>query len=59
MFPFWKDLLFLHEHLLRKENLAWRPDLPTKPAPGKRARKTQRVAVTCCATAWPRIMRPR
>ena len=59
MFSLWKDLLFLHDHLLRKEDLAWRPDPPTEQAPGRHARKSKRVAVACCATAWPRIMRPR
>lgn len=59
MYSLWKDLLFLHGHMLRKENLAWRPDPQSAPASGKPARKTKHAAVTCYAAAWPRIMGPR
>ena len=27
----WKDLLFLHGHLVRKEDLDWQPDAPAPP----------------------------
>lgn len=55
----WKDLLFLHGHMLRKENLEWRPDAPPAQAPEKHSRKIKRAVVNCCAAVWPRIMGPR
>jgi hypothetical protein len=56
----WKDLLFLHGHLLRKEDLNWQPDAPTKEAQAKNAAKTaKRSVLVCCAHVWPRIMGPR
>ncbi|MEY2150225.1 MAG: hypothetical protein EPN68_16290 [Rhodanobacter sp.] len=59
MFSLWKDLLFLHGHMLRKENLDWRPDAPSAQQPDKHGRKARRAAAACCATVWPRIMGPR
>ncbi|MHB1059220.1 MAG: hypothetical protein ACYC0F_15185 [Rhodanobacter sp.] len=56
----WKDLLFLHGHLLHKENLDWRPDAPTRQAQGKDAAKaTRRSMLACCVHVWPRIVGPR
>lgn len=59
MISLWKDLLFLHGHMLRKENLEWRPDVQPTQASDKHNRKTKRTAVACSATVWPRIMGPR
>lgn len=64
MHSLWKDLLFLHGHLLHKEDLDWRPE--PEPAPGPSddiagadpAAKTTRI-LACCAGVWPRIMHPR
>jgi hypothetical protein len=64
MHSLWKDLLFLHGHLLHKDDLDWRPE--PEPAPGSSddsagadpAVKTSRV-LACCASVWPRIMAPR
>ena len=56
----WKDLLFLHGHLLHKENLDWRPDVSAKQAQGKGVAKTaNRAMLACCAHVWPRIAGPR
>jgi hypothetical protein len=59
MFSSWKDLLFLHHPLQRRQDLAWRPDPPAPAMPGKVAAKRRRVALASCAGAWPRIMQPR
>jgi hypothetical protein len=57
----WKDLLFLHGHLVRKEDLAWRPDPHTEAnrdeAAAKKARST--VVKCCAAVVWPRLSAPR
>ncbi len=55
----WKDLLFLHGHIVHKEDLDWRPDPAPRPAPCKEARGTMRTVLACCANVWPRIMGPR
>ncbi|UJJ56928.1 hypothetical protein [Rhodanobacter denitrificans] len=67
MHSLWKDLLFLHGHLLHKDDLDWRPE--PEPAPGPTdgaagpgagpAARTVRHVLACCASAWPRIMAPR
>ena len=56
----WKDLLFLHGYLVRKEDLDWRPDAPLKTAQdGKPANLAKRTVVACCAHVWPRLAGPR
>jgi hypothetical protein len=52
----WKDLLFLHGHLLHKEDLDWRADPPAKPTQCKDVATTRRTVLACCANVWPRIM---
>ncbi|MCW0202457.1 hypothetical protein [Rhodanobacter thiooxydans] len=55
MHSLWKDLLFLHGHLLHKDDLDWRPE--PEPAPGPPegsvgsdpAVKTTRL-LACCAS---------
>jgi len=65
MTSLWKDLLFLHGHLLHKDDLDWREDAPEAPAPRKdaaetgNAAKTKAATLACCASVWPRIMTPR
>ena len=64
MSSIWKDLLFLHGHLLHKDDLAWReeattPAAPdTKPAEAPVTRDGKAVALSCCAAVWPRIVAP-
>jgi hypothetical protein len=56
----WKDLLFLHGHVLHTKSLDWQPDATTKPAGSKDvAKTTHRAMLACCAHVWPRIMGPR
>ena len=56
----WKDLLFLHGHLLHKEDLDWRPDASAKPAQdGKDPTPARHTVLACCAHVWPRIAGPR
>jgi hypothetical protein len=56
----WKDLLFLHGHLLHKEDLDWHPDTPAEQAQkGEDAAKAKHAVLACCAHVWPRIMSPR
>jgi hypothetical protein len=65
MSSIWKDLLFLHGHLLHKDDLEWRaetaaaetPDAEAAEAPTARDRK-KAAALACCAVVWPRIMAP-
>ncbi|OZB59862.1 MAG: hypothetical protein B7X33_06260 [Lysobacterales bacterium 13-68-4] len=58
----WKDLLILHGHLVRKEDLSWasdtRPDADRDESGAKKARST---ALKCCmaAVVWPRLAAPR
>lgn len=64
MSSIWKDLLFLHGHLLHKDDLEWRaeatatetPDAEAAEAPAAPDRKA--AALACCAIVWPRIMAP-
>ncbi|HJW06309.1 MAG TPA: hypothetical protein VJ527_07415 [Rhodanobacter sp.] len=66
MHSLWKDLLFLHGHLLHKDDLDWRPEPEPAPDPADGAAgndasptaRTKRV-LACCASVWPRIMAPR
>ncbi|AND70717.1 hypothetical protein ATSB10_32630 [Dyella thiooxydans] len=58
----WKDLLILHGHVVRKEDLAWVPD--SRPDTGRDesgARKSGSAALKRCVTAvvWPRLAAPR
>ncbi|WP_426687421.1 hypothetical protein [Rhodanobacter ginsengiterrae] len=56
----WKDLLFLHGHLLHKEDLDWQPDAPAKPVQeGKNVTLAKPTVLACCAHVWPRIAGPR
>ncbi|EIM00767.1 hypothetical protein LRK24_02515 [Rhodanobacter denitrificans] len=65
MHSLWKDLLFLHGHLLHKDDLDWHPEPEPAPDPASdatgsgHAAKTARHALACCASVWPRIMSPR
>jgi hypothetical protein len=55
----WKDLLFLHGHLLHKEDLDWQPDASANPAQGgKEVAPNKHTVLACCAHVWPRIMSP-
>ena len=67
MSSIWKDLLFLHGHLLHKDDLEWRaetaaPETPDAEAAGTAeaptARDRKAAAMACCAIVWPRIMAP-
>lgn len=58
----WKDLLILHGHLVRKEDLAWAPDtLPDTDRDKHGAKKIGSTALKCCmaAVVWPRLAAPR
>ena len=56
----WKDLLFLHGHLVRKEDLDWQPDAPANPPQdGKQVTLAKRTVMACCAHVWPRMASPR
>jgi hypothetical protein len=57
----WKDLLSLHGHLVRKEDLDWRPDTRTEAERNKdiAKKKASVIAVKCCAAVWPRLAGPR
>ena len=65
MSSIWKDLLFLHGHLLHKDDLEWRAateaedktaEAEATEAAGARERKA--AALACCAVVWPRIVAP-
>ena len=64
MTSIWKDLLFLHGHLLHKDDLEWRadtaavqtPEANTAEAPAAPAVKATTLA--CCGVVWPRIVAP-
>lgn len=58
MSSLWKDLLFLHGHLLRREDMDWHPDAaperdvaPAKPSspPAPRRSSPSRDEAACCA----------
>lgn len=64
MSSIWKDLLFLHDHLTNIDP-SWRPD-PQDDASERKAiadkaaaRKAKSIAAMCCASTWPRLVRPR
>ncbi|MBQ4855013.1 hypothetical protein IMW82_10055 [Rhodanobacter sp. B2A1Ga4] len=64
MHSLWKDMLFLHGHLLHKDDLDWRPEPEPTPGPAsstgtRNVARTARRALACCASVWPRIMSPR
>jgi len=61
MSSLWKDLLFLHGHLVRKDDLVWRSDRRTGEERDKydTKRKPSTIAVKCCAAVWPRLTGPR
>ena len=56
----WKDLLYLHGYLVRRDELAWQPDTGAE-ADRRQAgiKKAKAIASTCCVAAWPRIVGPR
>jgi hypothetical protein len=57
----WKDLLFLHGHLVRKEDLVWRTDTRTGTDQDKSdaTKKASSVVLKCCVAIWPRLAGPR
>jgi hypothetical protein len=57
----WKDLLFLHGYLVRKEDLIWREEVHTEPQRTEKAgnRKLKSATVQCCMAVWPRLSAPR
>ncbi len=57
----WKDLLFLHGHLVRKEDLVWHADTRTEANRDNSdaRKKTSSVALKCCVAMWPRLAGPR
>ena len=57
----WKDLLFLHGHLVRKEDLVWRPDTRIEADQDKSGarKKASSIALKCCVAVWPRLAGPR
>ena len=57
----WKDLLFLHGHLVRKEDLVWRADTCTEANRDNSStrKKTSSIVLKCCVTMWPRLAGPR
>lgn len=61
MTSLWKDLLFLHGHLLHKEDLEWQADTQTNQdrQAQRKDDQTRRAIVACCTHVWPRIAGPR
>ena len=61
MISLWKDMLFLHGHLVRKEDLPWRADIRTEADRDKNEsrKKTSSIALKCCVAIWPRLAGPR
>ena len=57
----WKDLLFLHGHLVHKEDLAWRADTHAEADREKNdsRKKTGSMMLKCCVAVWPRLVGPR
>jgi hypothetical protein len=56
----WKDLLFLHGHLVHKEDLTWSTEERTEADQDKaQASKIKSAAVKCCMSVWPRLAGPR
>ncbi|MGB3269429.1 MAG: hypothetical protein WBA65_05685 [Rhodanobacter sp.] len=64
MSSIWKDLLFLHGHLLHKDDLEWRAETAPAETPVAEAAEAptasdkKAAALACCAIVWPRIMAP-
>jgi hypothetical protein len=64
MSSLWKDLLFVQGHVVRKEDLAWRPD--TRPDTGRNATDAEQAGSTasarpasrCRTLHWPRLSVP-
>lgn len=60
----WKDLLFLHGHLLHRDDLEWRAEAAAATTPATEAGKpadaatSKAAALTACASVWPRIVVP-
>jgi hypothetical protein len=65
MASLWKGLLFVHGHLLHKDDLDWHRDAEAAVAPPEstgtdaRTAHSKATTVACCASVWPRIMAPR
>ena len=61
MSSIWKDLLFLHGHLVRKDDLSWRADTRTGTGQDKSVagKNIHPLVLKCCAAIWPRLARPR
>jgi hypothetical protein len=57
----WKDLLFLHGYLVRKEDLIWREEVHAEPQKSEKTdtRKRKSATVQCCMAVWPRLSVPR
>ena len=56
----WQDLLFLHGHIVRNEDLVWRVDTRAETDQRKAAAgKLKSIASMCCASVWPRLAGPR
>jgi len=64
MSSIWKDLLFLHGHLLHKDDLEWRAETPaadtadTEAVEAPVSRDAKAAELACCAAVWPRIVAP-
>lgn len=64
MSSIWKDLLFLHGHLLHKDDLEWRAETANTETPDDEAaeatttRDAKAATLACCAAVWPRIVAP-
>ena len=68
MSSLWKDLLFLHGYLVRKEDLSWRDQTAPDPAAGapaenaavkaENAAKGQGKPPKNRASRWPRLAAP-
>jgi hypothetical protein len=60
MNPIWKDLLFLHGHLVHKEDLAWNSETRDEADRAKAiASKAKATLQKCCVMVWPRLAGPR
>lgn len=57
----WKDLLFLHGHLVHKEDLVWQCDIRTETDQDKSSvsKKASSIVLKCCVAIWPRLSGPR
>lgn len=60
MHSIWKDLLFLHGHLVHKEDLIWSSEVRRETERDEAdASKIKAAAVKCCMAVWPRLAGPR